>query len=52
MKLDCGISLQQEVGWDRQTIRTTRYVTYSILYMVLFLGSVLKINLRVRLYDY
>lgn len=29
MKLDCGISLQQEVGWDRQTIRTTRYLAES-----------------------
>jgi len=24
MRLDCGLSLQQEVGWDRQTLRTVR----------------------------
>lgn len=29
MRLDCGISLQQEVGWDRQTIRTTRFLADS-----------------------
>lgn len=26
MRLDCGLSLQQEVGWDRQTLRDARYL--------------------------
>jgi len=29
MRLDCGLSLQQEVGWDRQTLRAARQLAES-----------------------